>query len=187
MNSLYDILGIDKFATTDDIIKAYYKKAKHCHPDAGGNQEEFLKLNKAYKILSNPETREDYDKFGTIDEKVDKKDLITETLTSFMMSVINQLGIQILKADVFKILTDNFTKLITEETLFKTELNHKKIILNEAKKRLIKMDESLPDYFENLINSEISDIDRSINDTEKQIEIYNGCIDIIGKYSFRKD
>ena len=104
-----------------------------------------------------------------------------------MMSIINQLGLQILKADIFKILSDNFTKLITEETLFKTELNHKKIVLNEAKKRLIKLDEDLPDYFNNLIDSEIADIDKSIKDTEKQIEIYNGCIDIIGKYSFRKD
>ena len=38
--SYYEILGVEKSATTDDIKKAYRKRALQCHPDKGGDPEE---------------------------------------------------------------------------------------------------------------------------------------------------
>ena len=53
----YKILNIDKTATADDIKSAFKKKAMHCHPDKGGNADEFKKVNEAYQILSDPHKR----------------------------------------------------------------------------------------------------------------------------------
>lgn len=50
----YEILGIDRDATPEDIKTAYRKKALIHHPDKGGDEEQFKKLHLAYKALSEP-------------------------------------------------------------------------------------------------------------------------------------
>jgi DnaJ-class molecular chaperone len=63
-NKLYDVLGVGRQSTNSEIKKAYRKKAMLNHPDRGGNEEDFKVLVEAYEILSNPEKRSNYDKFG---------------------------------------------------------------------------------------------------------------------------
>jgi curved DNA-binding protein len=64
----YKILGVDKNATQDDIKKAYRKLARKSHPDLNPNDKEaerkFKQLNEANEVLSNPENRAKYDKYG---------------------------------------------------------------------------------------------------------------------------
>jgi DnaJ family protein A protein 2 len=60
----YEILGVPKEAAQDDIKKAYKKKVIKAHPDKGGDPEEFKRLQAAYEVLSHPEKREIYDKYG---------------------------------------------------------------------------------------------------------------------------
>jgi len=57
----YSILGVDRNASADDIRKAYKKQSMKHHPDRGGNEEEFKKVNEAYQILSNTDKRSAYD------------------------------------------------------------------------------------------------------------------------------
>lgn len=64
----YKILGVDKNATQDDIKKAYRKQARKHHPDLNPGDKEaekkFKELNEANEVLSNPENRVKYDKYG---------------------------------------------------------------------------------------------------------------------------
>lgn len=60
----YDILGVSKNASNEEIKKAYRKKALEHHPDRGGNQEEFKKINEAYQVLSDPQKKNTYDRYG---------------------------------------------------------------------------------------------------------------------------
>lgn len=61
---LYDLLGVSPTASAEEIKKAYRKKALEFHPDKGGDQEMFKKINAANEILSNQEKRTLYDNQG---------------------------------------------------------------------------------------------------------------------------
>merc|ERR1712125_85220 len=60
----YELLGVEKTATYDEIRKAFRKKALKEHPDRGGDKEKFQELNAAYEVLSDKEKRDIYDKYG---------------------------------------------------------------------------------------------------------------------------
>jgi DnaJ-class molecular chaperone len=63
----YKTLGVTKDASNEEIKKAYRKLALKYHPDRGGGEEaarEFKKANEAYRVLSDPQKRSQYDQFG---------------------------------------------------------------------------------------------------------------------------
>lgn len=60
----YEILGVSKNATEDEIKKAYRKAAMKNHPDKGGDPEKFKELAQAYEVLSDSQKREIYDRYG---------------------------------------------------------------------------------------------------------------------------
>src|ERR1041385_722100 len=64
----YQVLGVNKNATEDDIKKAYRKLARKYHPDLNPNDKEankkFQQINEANEVLSDPEKRKKYDQYG---------------------------------------------------------------------------------------------------------------------------
>jgi len=64
MADLYGVLGVRPDAEADDIKRAYRRLAREHHPDAGGEEERFKELSRAYEVLADPERRARYDRFG---------------------------------------------------------------------------------------------------------------------------
>lgn len=64
----YEVLGVSRNASENDIKKAYRRLARDHHPDANpedsGAEERFKELTEAYEVLSNPESRQAYDTYG---------------------------------------------------------------------------------------------------------------------------
>lgn len=61
----YNVLGVDKSASKDEIKKAFYKLAAKYHPDKkGGDEAKFKEINEAYQTLSDEKKRKEYDTYG---------------------------------------------------------------------------------------------------------------------------
>ncbi|HEY9748934.1 MAG TPA: molecular chaperone DnaJ [Allocoleopsis sp.] len=63
----YEILGVSRDADKEEIKRAYRRLARKYHPDVNkedGAEERFKEINRAYEVLSEPETRSRYDRFG---------------------------------------------------------------------------------------------------------------------------
>lgn len=69
-NKFYELLDVEKNATEKEIKRAYKKAAMKHHPDRGGDEETFKKLEKAKDTLLDPDKRRIYDRFG--EEGLDK-------------------------------------------------------------------------------------------------------------------
>ncbi|HCB49863.1 MAG TPA: molecular chaperone DnaJ [Chloroflexi bacterium] len=63
----YEVLGVDRSASKEDLKRAYRRMARKFHPDVNkdsGSDERFKEINEAYEVLSNDSTRATYDRFG---------------------------------------------------------------------------------------------------------------------------
>ena len=67
---LYEVLGVARDASADDIKSAFRALARKYHPDVNQNkaeaEEKFKEIGEAYAILSDPEKRAQYDRFGIV-------------------------------------------------------------------------------------------------------------------------
>lgn len=88
--TLYQILGVEKDASADEIKRAYRKLAKEHHPDAtNGNDDQIKAINQAYEVLSDDERRARYDATG---EYLNPKDMRMIILREIGDGILGFLG-----------------------------------------------------------------------------------------------
>ena len=62
----YEVLGVTRSASQEDIKKAFHKLAHKYHPDKGGDEKKFKEINEAYQVLSDKQKRQQYDQYGRV-------------------------------------------------------------------------------------------------------------------------
>jgi len=133
----YKVLGIKKNASKEEINEAYKKLAKIHHPDIGGDEDEFKKINEAKSILLDVEKRKFYDLNGIVPDS--KSALMYEDVKKMMkdhilgrLSQDKEVSIELMK----KTIKDEIKKY--EDELF--SLKEFLEILNENKNAIKKID-----------------------------------------------
>ncbi len=92
IKNYYEILGVEKDSTPEEIKKAYYKLSKEHHPDTGGKAETFNEIKKAYEVLSDPDERAYFDEHGIAkDAGLTDEEKINSMTTEILMAVIQKL------------------------------------------------------------------------------------------------
>ena len=174
--SYYEILGVDKNATIQEIKKAYKSKSKEFHPDSGGSEELFVNLKKAFDCLSDNERREVYDETG---QDLGLKDLITYTIKTFIDKAIES-G-----------LTGNFVDLMLREAEVQKSRVTKDIdFLREKIKILERESNNIEADGDNLFRSSIEQLIEEylsvIKQKDFQIKKVNALIKEVKRHRERK-
>ena len=109
----YNILGLSRTASDDDIKKAYRKLAMQFHPDKNPGKEKwanekFKEINEAYGVLGNPDKRKQYDQFGTTGDASDVFN--SHTTQGTVEDLMRDFGGAGLNIDFMDEIFGNFTK-----------------------------------------------------------------------------
>ena len=111
----YDVLGVEKSASPDQIKAAYRKQAVKYHPDKNkgdkGAEEKFKEASEAYHVLSNSERKQNYDNFGhAAFENGGVEEVVLEILTFLALF---QISLKIFLAKVLVVVEEDQEDLIT--------------------------------------------------------------------------
>lgn len=156
----YEILGVAKDATKQQIHAAYREKAKTAHPDVpGGDAQTFNTLRLAREVLSRPEWRRAYDESGKI--PADEADNETAHLVTVLTSLFGQTFQGALQAKVEPWSRDfvGAMKVQLEDGLKNTlaqipQMEEGLSRLNKMKHRFLLKTLDNPNFLENIVNSQ---------------------------------
>lgn len=185
----YDILGVDKNASQEDIKKAFKDKAKNTHPDRGGNEEEFKKIAEANMILSDPERRKYYDQTGsTKNHRPSFEQRLVDHLDKAIVAAIENCEISMIKK--FNIVTEIINSNKQQISKFNKEINNitrKKQTLEEFVRRLSKKDKGSSDLLKASISNRMQMMDLTIDNIRQEIDFLENVEKFLKEYEYRVD
>lgn len=178
----YEELEVGKDATTEEIKRAYKKKAKTTHPDIGGDAEAFDRINQAYVVLSDPEKRNYYDQTGQFKEEMRDRHI----------HIVINLFKDVLSKNVP--FTQNYIDVMQNALRSKhAELSMKITIVEKNKKRLEKVKAKIKykgksnNLILRLTEETIGQCDNEIRAYKNELEEIKKAIVFLDNYDFEAD
>jgi len=186
MKNLYETLGVDEDATSEEIKKAYKGKAMILHPDRNGGEDRgFDDLRKAYEILSDNERRARYDETGDTDDQPQTEVMLrTQFLQIFSVMLDTEQNfktVDFVSVGIYKL------EAKMKELKFDIEKHQAEIDrLATAKNRMTKKDEKT-NLFESLLEQREEGLLQKITATNEAIEICEKLIEELNTYEYSHD
>jgi hypothetical protein len=192
----YQVIGVKENATEEQIKKAYRKKARKLHPDAGGDNEKFLKLQQAYEVLIDPARRRRYDETGEFDEGPVNgvPPHVVEVLQHAMWEVLwpTQVGPYAGCFDTDPVRENLKTRMLDHMGRTKAELKDRKKEFVKRKKTAEKVlgrfkskDEN--NVMEGMTKSLIATLDHNIETSDQALKELQEAIDFLKEYEYTTD
>lgn len=173
--TLYDDLDVDTSATSDEIKKAYKKKAQASHPDRkSGDADEFNRVKKAYEVLKNPISRMEYDDTGTVADG----DPVKRKLEELFNAVIAE-------GDFSRnLITQCRSKVSLVKTSYTAEINKLTAVRASLAAQLGRIETKDGDnMFEGMIEVRIKNIDRDLANHNAQSQLMLDVMTILNDYT----
>lgn len=184
MPSLYEILGVSRDASDDAIRKAYRKRAQKEHPDKGGDTEAFQALQKAYLVLSDPESRKHYDETGEEGGPSKRVEEVFNILANLLVQHIEQVDID--RKDLIEMMRESSRRRQVE---IRADIKKRKVVIKRFENALSRLQKkgSGENAFAVVIQNNIRAIEQCIIDSEAQIKLGDLALEILADYVYAVD
>jgi curved DNA-binding protein CbpA len=181
MKDFYEILGIEKDASQEEIKKQYRKLSKEHHPDKGGDGQIFGEITEAYQVLSDPEKRAAYDRGEYVHNAKNPEDMAKSRVASLFDSAINRVRLE--EAKRRDIVGDLKTALKQTRTAAEHDirlLKDKLKVLAEISKRVSGKD----DMLNQVVDSNKRKVNETIASLKEEIERLNLMVKVCDDYKY---
>lgn len=178
--NLYDILGVEQNATPADLKAGYRREAKACHPDAGGTVEAFQNVERAYRVLKDPEKRKRYDETGELDERAENDD-------ADAMSVIAAMVERALTKEELKhidLVADMRKQIGDDIALARNTIAEGQAYIDRAHDARKRLKAKKRDVIGPIIDRKIVEAQRQLANLERQIALRERALVLIEDVSF---
>lgn len=179
--NLYDILGLSKNATFEEIKSKYKSLAQQHHPDKGGDPELFKEIKNAYEVLSDPISRKQYDTTGHFENRVNIRDEALERLSNLFFNIVPNINPDI---DDLILIMKNETRRERQNINNNINLCNGYILkLNKVINKIKKKNEGenlLKMFAENQLKIHENELQNFI----RQIEVINIAIEMLEDYQY---
>jgi curved DNA-binding protein CbpA len=186
----YEILGVGRDATQEEIISAFKELVKLTHPDHGGDEAEFAKVKAAGDILRDPKKRKLYDEdgFSWQDRPDTINSMAMEKVANFFINSIDATldgNVSLDGLDLIKGATGFFDLQIRESNNQIERLKRRVKQYEKAIKRLRTKRKN--DVIKNLLTNHIATVKHNIASNEEQIKIAVKAKEILSDYEFTQE
>lgn len=185
MTDLYETLGSEKDADHKALKKAYLKRARETHPDTGGSKEEFQAVERAYRILKDPDERAHYDRTGKAkDDGPSTEDWAQSLLDQMFNHVLEQ--DDMLYEDIFETLRGHVKDMLKQNTDSTKKQALKVKRAETAIKKTSRKSDANPVLLE--IMGRARDAAQALLEKfQKEREIFAEALSLVDGYSFAPD
>lgn len=191
MKSLYDILGIKKNASKDEIKDAYRGKSMILHPDRGGSDKQFSELEEANRILSDDDSRAQYDSSGSVEKgppPIDQqaRALLGSLFLGIISGAISQ-GIDMSQLDAITSIKQSLGKII--KNMEKEKKTGRNIIekTQEALSRVVIKSDDTENALAGVLEAKINQNEERFMALEYDIELHEEALEQLNNYDYRFD
>lgn len=180
----YEELGLSRSATDDEIRQRYKSLAQEHHPDRGGDEEKFKRIKRAYEILSDPQTRQEYDTTGNVNNVRTARSCAIEDICHLARNLIYNINAE----------TDDLVVMMRNRVRgFRANITNN---INSCKATIDKLQKVVDrikrkDSGENMIRSITEDqlkwMQGQLIELNKQIEVNDEMLNILEDYHYSKE
>lgn len=183
MQTYYDILNVKPDATTEEIKTAYRYQAQKYHPDKQetGDEKLYVKVTEAYKILSNPDTRAEYDKHGVINEEYEPA---IKKLKENMIAIIDNTQHNLDSVDLVQTLRYNTQSYINNIETVERELNSKIRKFKKANSKIKNKNKYGKNIFKEVIEERVERLLRNLEVLKKELRLARKMLEILDSYEY---
>jgi curved DNA-binding protein CbpA len=181
----YEILGVRRDASDDQIKSAYRRRAKTTHPDSGGAPEAFSRVRKAYELLLDPVRRKLFDDTGYDVELADPVDLQALIVIE---KLVNELTLDEREPGSFDPLArmrSDLSEEMRKSRFSKRELERHSARIEHHLERLEKRPST--DILGSMLRARIKAIATAISETEAKIKASERACEMLYDYAYEVD
>jgi curved DNA-binding protein CbpA len=187
--SLYTLLGVAPDASLNEIKRAYRNKAKTTHPDKGGDAVAFHELQRAFAVLSDPKTREQYDRTGKAEPEGPNNDLskLYGHIAGVMTTVLDQatkVGADAGQFDLIEATIEAFEQRLEEAMQKRAMIERTRNKFMEVANR-ITAKKGKPNTLRLIMEGRVGEGERMMRQIDEQNEIEQKAIDLLKNHEYR--